>query len=184
MKNINFINLTVQNSTYNGVFISGAANVNITRCDFTENGASVPPGQKLLHNLLLTHCAGVNIKDSRLDTSPLGSGIALDHCSEVSITNCEIARNGYYGILIAESKNISIQGNLVEANDRSGIMIEFLHQGSENVTVSNNVIQYNNGFAIESYAAKNSKLEKNNYQGNGNNVKQEMITEERIILMQ
>jgi hypothetical protein len=71
----------VRNCTYNGVFISGASNVDFTKCDFTENGAGVVPGPKLQHNLLLTHCVNVNVRDSRLDTSPYGSGIAIDHCN-------------------------------------------------------------------------------------------------------
>ncbi|HET9277397.1 MAG TPA: right-handed parallel beta-helix repeat-containing protein [Flavitalea sp.] len=184
MKNINLVNLTVQNCTYNGVFISGAANVNITRCNFSENGASVAPGSKLLHNLLLTHCTGVTVKDSRLVTSPLGAGISLEDCNDASISNCEIARNGYYGILIAESKNISVTGNLIEANDRSGVMAEFLYNGSDNISVANNIIQYNGGYGVESYAVKNVKVEKNTYAGNGNVTEQQKISNDKFILME
>ena len=182
MKNINLTNLTVQNCTYNGVFISGAANINVTRCNFSENGASVAPGSKLLHNLLLTHCTGVTVKDSRLVTSPLGSGVSLEDCNDVSISDCEIARNGYYGILIAESKNVTVTGNLIEANDRSGVMTEFLFSGSDNILVTNNIIQYNAGYGVESYAAKNSKVDKNTYTGNGK-VPEQRISTEKLILM-
>ncbi len=184
IKNINLVNLTVQNATYNGVFINGASGLTISRCDFNENGVSVAPGQKLLHNLLVTHCTGVNIKDSRLATSPLGSGVVLEHCQNVSITNSEVARNGYYGILISESKNVSVKGNLIEANDRSGIMTEFLHQGSENVTISNNIIHYNNGYGVETYSARNSKVENNRYAGNGNNNSQQKVSNEKFIVME
>ncbi|MEP6725019.1 MAG: right-handed parallel beta-helix repeat-containing protein, partial [Bacteroidota bacterium] len=148
MQNISLINLTVRNATYSGVSISGAGNINITNCDFTENGASVPPGPKLNHNLLLAHCTGINISGSRLVTSPSGSGISLDHCSDVMVTNCEIARNGYYGVLIAESKNVVVKGNLVEGNDFSGIMAEFLFNGNENIAITNNRIQFNNGYGV------------------------------------
>ncbi len=184
MKNINLVNLTVQNCTYNGVFISGAANVNITRCNFSENGASVAPGSKLLHNLLLTHCTGVTVKDSRLVTSPLGAGVSLEDCSDASISNCEIARNGYYGILIAESKNISVTGNLVEANDRSGVMVEFLYNGSDSISVANNIIQYNAGYGVESYAVRNVKIDKNSYAGNGRASEQQKISNDKFILME
>ncbi len=95
MKNISLLNLTVQNATYNGVFISGAAGITITRCNFSENGVSVPPGQKLLHNLFLTQCSKVTVSGSRSVTSPYGSGIAMDHCNDVQVINCEIARNGW-----------------------------------------------------------------------------------------
>lgn len=184
MKNIHLINLTVQNGTYNGVFINGASHVTIDRCDLNENGVSVPPGQKLLHNLLLTHCNNITIKDSRLATSPYGSGVAVDHSTDVSITNCEIARNGYYGVLITESKNISLTNNLIEANDRSGVMAEFLQNGSQDITVRNNIIQFNNGYGVESYAVNNGKVLNNNYAGNGNKKEQQRITAEKFIVME
>jgi len=184
MKNINLINLTVQNATYNGVFISGADAVTISRCNFSENGVSVPPGQKLLHNLLLSHCSKVTISDSRLVTSPFGSGIALDHCNDVQVNNCEIARNGWYGISIAESKNVIVKNNLIEANDRSGVIVEFQQNGSKNITITNNLVQYNNGFGVEIYAAKNSKVENNKYAGNGNTAAQQKISAEKYLLME
>jgi parallel beta-helix repeat protein len=184
MNHINFENLTVQNATYNGVSISGAVNIMINRCDFTENGVSVAPGQKLLHNLLLNHCSNVTIKDSRFDTSPLGSGIVLDYTTDVSVTNCEVARNGYHGITISESKNIAIKNNLIEANDRNGVMTEFLFAGSENITISNNIIQFNNGYGVRAYAVTNNKLENNIYTGNGNSERQQDLNPEKFILME
>lgn len=183
MKNINLINLTVQNCTYNGVFISGAKNITIDRCNFNENGGSVVPGPMLQHNLLLTHCTGVHIKDSRLDTSPYGSGIDIDHNHDVSIINCEIARNGYYGILVSESENISIKNNLIEANDRSGVMVEFLHSGSEKININNNRVQFNNGYGVETYSVRNYEIDNNIYAGNGNNVSQQKLSNEKFIIM-
>jgi parallel beta-helix repeat protein len=183
MKNITLTNLTVQNATYNGVSITGASTVTITRCDFNENGAMVAPGQRLLHNLLLAHCTDVSIKDSRLDTSPFGSGIFLDHNINVAVTNCEIARNGYHGVLISESRNISINKNLIEANDHSGIMVEFLFRGSENVLITNNIIHFNNEYGVETYAVRNNKVMKNIYSGNGKNTTQQKISSEKFIAM-
>jgi parallel beta-helix repeat protein len=184
LQHISLINLTVKNSTYCGVSISGADDINITSCNFDENGAGSAPGPKLEHNLLLEHCQRVNISGSRLTTSPNGSGIALDHCNGVSVTNCEIARNGYYGLLLAESKDIVVKGNLIEANDRSGVMAEFLFNGNENVTVSNNRIQFNAGYGVEARAAKNSKAINNIYEGNGNSVSQQKLTAEKLIIIQ
>lgn len=184
MKNINLINLTVQNCTYNGVFISGGENITIDRCNFNENGGSAAPGPKLQHNLLLTHCSAVHIKDSRLDTSPYGNGIAIDHNHDVSVTNCEIARNGCYGILVSESKNISIKNNLIEANDRSGVMVEFLHNGSEEININNNKIQFDNGYGVETYAARNYKIDNNIYAGNGSNPSQQKLSNEKFMIME
>jgi parallel beta-helix repeat protein len=183
MKRINFTNLTVRNCTFNGVLISGASDVNITRCDFDENGSNIVPGPKLQHNLLITHSNQIRVKDSRLDTSPHGSGLALNHCRDAEITNCEIARNAYYGVLISESDNITVTGNLIEANDHSGVMLEYLFKGSEKVTVSKNQIQYNNGFGVESYAVRKGKIQDNIYAGNGNNKDQQKISKDKYLLM-
>ncbi len=183
MKNITLANLTVRNCTYNGVFISGAENVSVISCDFNENGSSVVPGPKLQHNLLITHSVKINVKDSRMDTSPFGSGVAFGHCTDAVLANCEIARNAWYGVLITESKNISVKGNLIEGNDRSGVMAEFLSKGSENVSFEGNMIQYNNGLGLEAYAGKNVASVNNKYAGNGNEPKQEKISAEKFIIM-
>jgi parallel beta-helix repeat protein len=184
MKNISLENLTVQNCTYSGVFISGAADVTIARCDLNENGASVPPGFHLLHNLLLTHCSAVKVTDCRLVTSPLGSGIAVEECNDVLIGTCEVARNGYYGIDIVESSKVLVTGNLVEANDRSGIMVEFQYKGCSNITVTKNRIQYNTGYGIESYAVKNGATTLNTLAGNGNKTEQQKVSLEKTIVME
>jgi hypothetical protein len=144
----------------------------------------VVPGPKLQHNLLLSHCTDVFVKDSRLDTSPYGSGLALTKCTNAKITRCEIARNGYYGLLITECAKISASGNLIEGNDRSGVMVEFLDSGSEAIEVSNNRIQYNNGFGVECYAGRNIKTANNTYAGNGTDQKSdEKISAEKFIMM-
>lgn len=183
IKKLSLINLTVRNSTYNGVFIAGASDVLIQSCDFNENGGSVVPGPKLQHNLLLRHCQNVRVEGSRLATSPHGSGLALDHSSEITISNSEIARNAHYGVLITESKAIKITGNLIEANDRSGVFVEYLHRGSEGVVVQSNSIQYNKGFGVESYAMKNGEISKNKYEGNLEVETPEKISREGKIMM-
>ena len=183
IKYISFENLTVRNCTYNGVFVSGATNVKVTSCDFNENGGSVVPGPKLQHNLLLTHCTEVEVKDSRLATSPHGSGIALGSCTNARVSNSEIARNGHFGVLISESKAIVIEGNLVEANDRSGILAEFLYQGSAGVTIQGNQVQYNNGYGIEAYAVKEGLIQGNTYEGNGTEGSPEKISSQKTVLL-
>jgi parallel beta-helix repeat protein len=184
LKNISLVNITVRNCTYNGVFINGADGLNISGCDFDENGSSVVPGPRLQHNLLVTHSSGITIKDSRMDTSPYGSGIALSACRDGVISNCEIARNGYYGITISECSKIEISGNLVEGNDRSGVMAEFLYRGSDNITMKNNTIWYNNGFGIESYAVNKITAENNKLEGNGKSKEQQKVSSDKYIIME
>jgi len=183
LRNIRLIHLTVQNCTYNGVFISGADKVEINNCDLNENGAGVVPGPRLQHNLLLSHCSDILVRDSRLDTSPYGSGIALNCCRDVSVSSCEIARNGYDGIVLSECRKISVSGCLIEANDRSGMMAEYLFKGSEDLTVENNCIQFNTGYGLETYAVRRIKTKKNRYAGNGNTTDQELISDEKRIIM-
>lgn len=182
MKNITLKNITVRNCTYNGVFISGADNIKIQNCDFSENGSDVVPGPKLQHNLLLTHCKNAVIKDSRLVTSPHGSGLAFNACKHATVEACEIARNAYYGLLITESENITVSGSLIEGNDKSGIMAEYLSKGSDNITVTGSLVQYNNGFGIESYSVKNIKTEGNTLTGNRESLQQKIGGEKYIIM--
>lgn len=183
MKNIELINITVQNCTFNGVFLSGITGLKVTCCDFNENGSNVVPGPKLQHNLLITHCSNIYVTDSRLDTSPYGSGVAFDHCSSAKVVNCEVARNGYYGILISESNNISVEGSLIEASDRSGIMVEYLFKGCDYINISKNIIQFNNGYGIESYGVMRLLNTENTFAGNGNQEAQYKISPEKYIIM-
>ena len=167
MKNINLINITVQNATFQGVLISGADGVNIRGCDFNENGGNVVPGPALQHNLSITHSANIIVVGSRMSTSPFGSGISFDHCKNAKVNDCEISRNAWHGILVAESSDIAISKNLIEANDKSGVMLEFLFNGNSNINISNNIIHYNTGKGIESVSTKNGVFTGNKLAGNG-----------------
>ncbi len=166
MKNINLINVSLLNCTYNGVFINGADNVKIEGCDFSENGSSVIPGPRLQHNLLLTYCRDVTVTDNRIGTSPFGSGVSVAQCKEVNIHGNEIARNGNYGVQIAESSDVRVTSNLIEGNDRSGVMIEFLSRGSNKIVVNNNQIQFNAGYGLESSSVKALQTTNNTYTQN------------------
>ena len=157
MKNLTFRNLTVRNCTFDGIFITGAAGVNVLCCDLNEHGTNPAPGARQVHNLLLSHCAAITIRDSRMDTSPLGCGVVLNYCKDATVNNCETARNGWYGLLVSDCKNITVTGNLVEGNDADGIVIQYLYAGSVNVSISKNLIHYNMGFGILYYAGKNIK---------------------------
>jgi parallel beta-helix repeat protein len=159
--------ITVRNATYNGVFINGAADVSIRNCDFNENGGTVVPGPRLQHNLLITHSRGIEISGSRLSTSPAGSGLAVDHCEQMIVSGCEISRNSWDGILIAESRNLRFSGNLIEANDRHGLNTEWLHAGTEGLTVTGNRIQYNTSYGMYASAVKGWSASGNRMEGNG-----------------
>lgn len=183
MNNINLNNISVRNGTFNGIFISGASRVSILCCNFSQNGAGVVPGPGLQHNLLLTHCTDVTVRDSRIVTSPNGSGIAIDNCKGVVIDANEIARNGFYGLLISESVKVEIKNNFIEGNDRAGIMTEFLKNGSEKITIYDNTIQYNNGFGIESYGTIDFKALNNRCIGNNSPDDQMKISSNKTVIL-
>jgi parallel beta-helix repeat protein len=182
MKNITFDHLTLLNFTHQGIYVSGAENVNMIRCNLSDNGSCIVPGPRLNHNFKLDHVRNVTVKDSRLSTSPFGSGLSVIRCEDVSITNCEITRNDWFGIHLASSRRIVISGCLIEANSASGIYAESLYDGSEEVTVSDNIIQYNDGYGFVSYGGRKIKTSGNQYTKNGVLPQQEKISDEGIIL--
>ncbi|MBC7903678.1 MAG: alginate lyase family protein [Gemmatimonadaceae bacterium] len=183
IKNIRLINLTVRNATFNGIHISGGENIEIIGCDISENGGSVVPGPKLQHNVFLSYCSKARINENRIVTSPFGAGIALDNSSDIIIERNEIARNAFHGLLLLETQKVSVNGNLIEGNDEAAIMLDFLFNGNSDFTAGNNLIQYNSGFALESYGSGGVSFELNAVIANGRLVEQKkLVAEKKIVL--
>jgi len=61
--------------------------------------------------------------------------------------------------------------------------LEFLYHGNSGIKINDNLIHYNNGFGLESYASKQF-VSRNTYAGNGNLSQQEKISAEKILIMQ
>jgi len=148
MKNITFENLTVQNYTKNGVFIADGDNIVINRCDFSDNGGNVVPGEKFHHNLFLSYSKNIKITQSRFDTSPWGYGVFVKLCEGIEIVGCEAARNKLAGIRCADSNNLTVNDNLVEGNEMNGLAIDAMLDGCKNVIAKNNLAQGNTGYGI------------------------------------
>jgi len=183
MKNIVLDHVTVIHFSRNGVMITGADNVEINNCNISDNGAGIVPGPRLQHNLLLRHVSNVRIRESRFDTSIAGCGITLDNCLQVTIERCEIARNAWMGLLMSTSDHITVAGNLIEGNTFNGIMSEFQYFGCNNLDIKDNIIQYNGGFGIETYGAKQVVLSGNKYDLNGTSAQQEHISAEQKVIL-
>jgi parallel beta-helix repeat protein len=94
----------------------------------------------------------------------------------MTVSNCEIARNGWHGLLVSESEDIKINGNLIEANDGSGIKMEYLFNGSKNIQIEGNYVQFNARNGLISHATRNLKTTSNSYTLNANGAKQEYVT--------
>ncbi len=184
LSRIKLKNVSVINFSRTGVYISGAEDITIESCDFTENGTFVVPGPRLQHNLLLQRIDKAIIRDSRFDTSLHGAGVVLDHCRSLDIENCEIARNAWHGILLSECSGITVSKNLIEGNDGCGILSEFLYKGSASLKIHNNQIQYNNGYGIETFSVTDLSVSENRYDRNGRLSDQEHFSSDKILQME
>ena len=183
MKNIVLENVTLNHFSRNGILITGAYNLELINCNISDNGAGVVPGPRLQHNLLLRHVSNARIRDSRFDTSIAGCGITLDNCSHITVERCEIARNAWMGLLMSTSDNVTITGNLIEGNNYNGVMSEFHYAGCSNISIKDNIIQYNGGYGVEAFGAKQIALSGNKYDWNGMSAQQENISDEAKIIL-
>lgn len=180
---ITLTNVSVNNFSRNGVIISGTRNLVIEGCDLSDNGSYVVPGPRLTHNLRLVHVQQASIKDCRLDTSLKGAGVMVEFSSDVAISSCEIARNGWYGIIIAECERLKIENCLIEASDNSGICLSFLLRGSRHVSVTGNRIQYNRGHGLESYRTAELRTDGNTYDLNARPGAPEFISDQPTLIL-
>ncbi len=167
MERLRFEHVTVRHCTHNGVAIRGADDVIVRACDFSDNGSSVVPGPGQQHNLLLAQVVNCRISDSRLDDSPWGSGLNLMHCSEIRIVRNEVARNARQGIRCSESRNIHIEGNLLEGNDGFGLLSDVVLDGTRGLEVVNNLVRNNGRGGIYVYRTGRTILENNRLRDNG-----------------
>lgn len=143
MHNIELKNITVQHNTHNGVVMKGVNGFKIIDCDFSDNGGSVAPGWGCLHNLSLEYVQDGEIRSSRFDDSPWGCGIDIKMGTKILITGNELARNYLHGISISDSKEITVEENLVESNDAGGISLNKLFKENYQIVIKKNTLQYN-----------------------------------------
>jgi parallel beta-helix repeat protein len=169
MKNLRMERLTVRHCTHNGVAIRGAAQVAIIGCDFSDNGSGVVPGPGLEHNLLITRVMGGEVRDSRLDDSPWGSGLDLSFSRDLILSGNETARNTLHGIRATESENVRVVDNLSEGNGGGGIVFDALMDGTRNVEIRGNISRNNRGYGIEVGRAGGRKVQGNTLLDNERN---------------
>ena len=113
------------------------------------------------------------------------AGIKLDYVHNGTIFNCEISYN-YAGILLSNSKNITIEGNSIDSNPGQGIILAhsewnliinneqegsnyyglFLQAGSNNNSISGNIFQDNTGAATHGDGIRIRDSESNNITDN------------------
>lgn len=143
LRNVRFEHITVRNCTASAVELFGADHVDIVNCDFSANGGEVPPGPGKNHNLKLNHVAHVTVTGSRLADSMWGSGIFLSFGQDVTVRDCELARNQLDGITIAESSQVTVDSCLAEGNSGHGIAQQTWMNPNRAVTLRNNTERNN-----------------------------------------
>jgi hypothetical protein len=141
--NVRFENLTVRNCIFSGVYIFGAEGLEVVNCDFSGNGEATPPGIGKNHNLKLDHVSRVNISGSRFCDSTFGNGVAISFGREVSVRDCEIARNALDGVSIAESRQVTVEESLAEGNGGAGIAQQTWMEPNQGVAVKNITLRNN-----------------------------------------
>ena len=143
MRNLRFEHITVRNCTYSAVDFFGVEQVDIVNCDISGSGGMVPPGPGKNHNLKMNHISHVTIGGSRFDDSMWGHGVAVIFGSDVAIRDCEIARNQLDGVMIAESRQVTVENCLAEGSGGAGIEQDNWMDLDRNVVVRNNILRNN-----------------------------------------
>ena len=143
LRNVRLEHVTVRNCTYTAVELFGVEQVDIVNCDISGSGGMVPPGPGKNHNLKMNRVSRVAISGSRFDDSMRGHGIAVIFGRDVTIRDCEIARNELDGTMIAESRQVTVEDCLAEGNGGAGIAQETWMELNRSVTVRNNILRNN-----------------------------------------
>jgi hypothetical protein len=143
MRNVKLEHVTVRNCTFSAVELFGVEQVEIVNCDISGSGGMVPPGPGKNHNLKMNHVSQVTISGSRFDDSMWGYGVAVIFGRDITIRDCEIARNQLDGVMIAESRNVTVEDCLTEGNGGSGIGKETWMDPDRGVMAKNNIVRNN-----------------------------------------
>lgn len=142
-RRLRFEHLTVRNCTASAVELFGAEQVEMVACDCVASGGMVPPGPGKNHNLKLHRVAQVVISGSRFADAMWGHGVAVLFGHDVTLRDCELARNELAGVLIAESQRVMVEGCLAEGNGNAGIAQETWMEPNRDVVIRNNVLRNN-----------------------------------------
>lgn len=143
LRNLRFEHITVRNCTSSAVELFGAEQVDMVQCDFSASGGMVPPGHGKNHNLKMNHVSRVAISGSRFADAMWGHGISVIFGNGVQIRDCELTRNALDGVMIAESRQVVVEGCLAEGNGGAGISQETWMDPNQDVVLRHNIRRNN-----------------------------------------
>jgi hypothetical protein len=156
MRRIRMERMTVRNCTLSAVDLQGAADLSIEQCDLSDSGGRVAPGPGNHNPLRLTHCQSVQVRGSRLDGSIAGSGLKAISVDEITIEQCQAARNWKSGLSFLNCRQVTVHGSLLEGNDEKGIDAIRDQKPADIDKSEGNIIQLNGAEATprEDYAGR------------------------------
>jgi len=112
--------------------------------------------------IYLNNLENVIIKNTKV--SHFQKGITLEYCRDITIVNCDLQYNDFWGIgLYEQSDYNNITGNYVAYNNLSGIDV---YNDSTHNTIHNNTLRYNTWAGIAIYASHNNNITENTLENN------------------
>jgi polygalacturonase len=91
----------------------------------------------------MNHVSHVAITGSRFADAMWGHGVAVIFGSDVKIRDCELTRNALDGVMIAESRQVMVEGCLAEGSGGAGIAQETWMNPNQGVVMRNNILRNN-----------------------------------------
>jgi hypothetical protein len=91
----------------------------------------------------MNRVSNVAISGSRFADSMWGHGVAVIFGRDVTIRNCELTRNELDGVMIAESRQVSVERCLAEGNGGAGIAQETWMGPNQGVAEKDNILRNN-----------------------------------------
>ena len=130
-----------QNCLKGGVLVQGGE-ATVRKCGFIENNGN---------GVMVWGEAALKMEDSCIEGNG-ALGIYLHSDGQSTVSSSFISNNGGHGIFITAGK-VSLAGNHIERNGKSGIFIKQFSPYSMTVSVHDNTIQHNdaNGCTIDSF---------------------------------
>ena len=168
-RNCKLVNNTVQNNSYQGIYLYSSSNNNTITGNTVQNNSgygiylSSSSNNTITGNTVQNNSShGINLISSSRNNTITGNtiqnngsyGINLSSSSNNTITGNTVQNNSIYVIMLSSSNNNTITGNTIQ-NNSYGIR---LHSSSNNNTITGNTVQNNGSIGINLTSSSNNTI--------------------------
>jgi Alginate lyase len=143
LKRICLNRVSIRNATISAVEIFGADNIQVLACDLSASGGAVSPGKGKHHCLKLDHVSNVTVSGSRLVDSFWGCGLAVSFGKNITVRDCELARNTLNGARFVQCVQGLVEKSLAEGNSAEGIGLPIWNDPNIDVILRDNILRNN-----------------------------------------